>query len=319
VLMLDARNIYRKVTRKIYDFAPEQLQNLSAIVWLYRGQSDRFHQLICDYFDRVGQEAEQVSSALSGFEFAFGAVDEVFINVRTEVEQPPLDLAAGASDFLAAADELFETYTAYSKDRDELESALARFHKKYEATPPSTKSEQHAARKAFDPIAERLRGMVKQIDLVFKLADRAAETARTVLAERAKGEDYDEELDHFVLDRRRLARLVKEMDAKRKEAVEQLRQPVYFHRQAVWLLDRFPDGKLSDVPGLVKLVSRADIEAADWSLTPGRYVGVAPAEVDEDFDFEQTLRDIHTELADLNQEAVALAATIQRNFEELGI
>ena len=28
VLMLDARNIYRKVTRKIYDFTPEQQQNL---------------------------------------------------------------------------------------------------------------------------------------------------------------------------------------------------------------------------------------------------------------------------------------------------
>ena len=69
----------------------------------------------------------------------------------------------------------------------------------------------------------------------------------------------------------------------------------------------------------MKLVSQAAIAAADWSLTPGRYVGVAPAEVDEDFDFEQTLRDIHTELADLNQEAVELASTIQRNFEGLGI
>ena len=37
VLMIDARNIYRKVTRKIYDFTPEQQQNLTAIVWLYRG------------------------------------------------------------------------------------------------------------------------------------------------------------------------------------------------------------------------------------------------------------------------------------------
>src|SRR5258705_7937414 len=35
VLMIDARNVYRKVTRKIYDFAPEQLANLTAIVWLY--------------------------------------------------------------------------------------------------------------------------------------------------------------------------------------------------------------------------------------------------------------------------------------------
>jgi type I restriction-modification system DNA methylase subunit len=42
VLMLDARNIYRKVTRKIYDFSPEQQANLTAIVWLYRGQRERF-------------------------------------------------------------------------------------------------------------------------------------------------------------------------------------------------------------------------------------------------------------------------------------
>ena len=59
------------------------------------------------------------------------------------------------------------------------------------------------------------------------------------------------------------------------------------------------------------------IEAADWSLTPGRYVGVAPPEEDDDFDFEQTLRDIHIELVDLNKEAVDLAAKIQENFEEL--
>ena len=71
------------------------------------------------------------------------------------------------------------------------------------------------------------------------------------------------------------------------------------------------------MPGLVKLVDRKDIEAADWSLTPGRYVGVAPPEQDEDFDFEQTLRDIHTELADLNREAVELASKVQENFAGL--
>ena len=60
------------------------------------------------------------------------------------------------------------------------------------------------------------------------------------------------------------------------------------------------------------------LEAADESLTPGRYVGVAPPEEHEAFDFGQTLRDIHTELADLNKEAVSLAAKIQANFEELG-
>ena len=42
VLMLDARNIYRKVTRAIFDFSLEQQKNIAAIVWLYRGQSERF-------------------------------------------------------------------------------------------------------------------------------------------------------------------------------------------------------------------------------------------------------------------------------------
>ena len=101
--------------------------------------------------------------------------------------------------------------------------------------------------------------------------------------------------------------------------MEQLKQVRYFWKQAHWLTERFPEGQLRDVEGLVKLVDRVEIEVNDWSLTPGRYVGVAPEEVDEDFDFEEALRDIHVELEDLNAEAVQLAATIKRNFEELGV
>ena len=69
----------------------------------------------------------------------------------------------------------------------------------------------------------------------------------------------------------------------------------------------------------MKTVSFKDLEATDWSLAPGRYVGVAPQEEDEDFDFEETMREIHGELADLNAEAVELAATIAKNFEALVI
>ena len=101
--------------------------------------------------------------------------------------------------------------------------------------------------------------------------------------------------------------------------MEQLRLIRYFHRQALWLIERFPDAALCDVPGLVKLVDRTEIAANDWSLTPGRYVGVAPEEEDEDFDFEETLREIHVELEDLNAEAVRLAAKIKENFAGLGI
>ena len=81
--------------------------------------------------------------------------------------------------------------------------------------------------------------------------------------------------------------------------------------------DRFPDAELRDVAGLVKLVDRAEIAANDWSLTPGRYVGIAPDE--EDFDFAQTLRNIHAELDDLDAESVTLAAKIRRNFKALRV
>jgi type I restriction enzyme M protein len=106
-----------------------------------------------------------------------------------------------------------------------------------------------------------------------------------------------------------LRRIVKQLDEERKAAVEQLKAAVYFSRQIVWLEERFPNARFQAVPGLVKLVDLKDIEAADWSLMSGRYVGVAPPEVDRDFDFEQALRDIHVELA----------AKIQENFAELGI
>ena len=57
VLMIDARAIYRKVTRKIYDFSPEQQQNLLAIVWLYRGETARFRDLAFGYLLDAVEEA----------------------------------------------------------------------------------------------------------------------------------------------------------------------------------------------------------------------------------------------------------------------
>ena len=69
----------------------------------------------------------------------------------------------------------------------------------------------------------------------------------------------------------------------------------------------------------MKRVNRNEIEAHDWSLTPGRYVGVAPEEEDEDFDFDEALRSLFTwTCKGLNEEAAAkLAARIAMNFEEL--
>jgi type I restriction enzyme M protein len=64
-------------------------------------------------------------------------------------------------------------------------------------------------------------------------------------------------------------------------------------------------------------VTLTEIAQHESSLTPGRYVGVAPQEMDEDEDFEERLKEIHLELVSLNEEALELASKIHVNFEEL--
>ena len=309
VLMLDARNVYRKVTRKIYDFSPEQQANLAAIVWLYRGQQDRFLGLVQSYITRLGVEAAAVDAALQVFENGMADAHLPLAALCKAVNGIAAVPAAPKQALLAALTEQTDALHAYMADRAALANGLAAFCKSI-SKPPATNAAQHQARKAFDPLAESARGLIKQIDLLYKLAARTAQLAQ----ELATHEDAAE-----FFDRRAIGKLIRQLDEERKSAVEQLKAAAYLHRQVVWLQDRFPEAKMQDVLGLCKVVTRADIEAADWSLTPGRFVGVAPAEVDADFDFEQTLRDIHLELADLNRESVELAVKIQTNFEELGV
>jgi len=70
---------------------------------------------------------------------------------------------------------------------------------------------------------------------------------------------------------------------------------------------------------LCKVVTREEISRKDSSLTPGRYVGVGAAETEDEEDFEDRLKEIHLELADLNEAAIELAGTIQSNFEDLSL
>ena len=112
--------------------------------------------------------------------------------------------------------------------------------------------------------------------------------------------------------------LLKALELLCKDTVKSFKQVHYIFKQAHWLQSRFPKAELVDVEGLVKLVDMMEVEKNDWSLTPGRYVGVAPEVEDEDFDFEETLHNIHIELKDLNEEAIQLATQIQKNLEELG-
>jgi type I restriction enzyme M protein len=101
--------------------------------------------------------------------------------------------------------------------------------------------------------------------------------------------------------------------------VEALKRASYFIAQGHWLVSRFPSGLYEDVPGLCKAVSRLDIQSNDYSLTPGRYVGAAVSAQDDDDGetFVSRMREIHSELAELNSKSEALSIAIQTRMAEL--
>ncbi|WJJ98232.1 type I restriction-modification system subunit M [Algibacter luteus] len=77
-----------------------------------------------------------------------------------------------------------------------------------------------------------------------------------------------------------------------------------------WLKTHFPKGKYQDVEGLCKIATIEEIKEQDYSLTPGRYVGVS-IDIDMDFDYKTRMAEIHNELAKLNTEANSLMEQIQ--------
>ena len=75
------------------------------------------------------------------------------------------------------------------------------------------------------------------------------------------------------------------------------------------LSERFPDGIYTDVPGLCKVATLAEIEAQGWSLNPGRYTGTA-ATADDGENFVEKLAGLYDEFTRLSDEADVLRAKV---------
>jgi type I restriction enzyme M protein len=145
----------------------------------------------------------------------------------------------------------------------------------------------------------------------------------TVIAEKTKLDSLDAQAKKSKAKKAELSNLIKEL----KRKITQLNKPLKNYKisaaeylsniqQSIkdWqqLHTDFPKGKYTDVEGLCKIVGIAEVIEQDYSLTPGRYVGVK-IEMDMDFDYQGRMKAIHTELGSLNTEANDLMAKIQ-NF-----
>ena len=82
-----------------------------------------------------------------------------------------------------------------------------------------------------------------------------------------------------------------------------------------WLQERFPEAQYEDVTGLCKLADLDDVKEQDYSLNPGRYVGVV---IEEDGKTEEEfIADIiglNSQLATLDEASRDLSRVVNQNI-----
>lgn len=80
-----------------------------------------------------------------------------------------------------------------------------------------------------------------------------------------------------------------------------------------------PDCKIKyeDVPGFCKSATLDDIRKQGYILTPGRYVGAAPKDEDDE-PFEEKMKRLVSQLHEQQTEAARLDAAISENLKEMG-
>ena len=325
VLMLDARNVYHVMSARSHVFTDEQLANLTAIVWLYRGEQHKFLQLVARYQRKAVEWLAQLPARLAA---DAAAVEQLASRLQLFAHGVQL---AELND-QQPADALI-TPTALDAWKAELAQAMGDSHastalaglltqaaaatKKLAKADLASHAGQLALQHHFDALVPLLKAASKTVEQRHKqwllLLDKAEKSLRARLSAA---------FDNKAV--REARRALLPADTKKAEpptvrdsALDALKQSAYFMQQVQWLHSRFPAASFVAVPGLCNAVSLADIAANDYSLTPGRYVGVAPAAAEDEEDFVERLRAIHGELAELNEKAVELAGRIAGNLEAL--
>jgi type I restriction enzyme M protein len=157
---------------------------------------------------------------------------------------------------------------------------------------------------------------------ILTIYEKPAEKAAKFLKElEAKIDQITQQMKDKKLDKKEATAKMKPL----KDKLNKLNKPLKAYQELVaeelkelkqrisdWkkLLEWFPENQYVDVEGLCKIVDLEEIEENDYSLTPGRYVGYS-IQIDEDFDYQGRMAEIHSELAALNAEANDLMNQIQ--------
>ena len=92
VLFIDARNYYTVVDRTLNEWSEWQLKNLNAIVWLYRGEKEKYSKLLADYQQAVTEMLNDIHRIDKCFDLRLGK-DKLDAVKGKAAELKPVDFA----------------------------------------------------------------------------------------------------------------------------------------------------------------------------------------------------------------------------------
>ena len=284
VLFIDARNYYTVVDRTLNEWSEWQLKNLNAIVWLYRGNRVKYDMLVDHYEHILSMLAVELQDDMI-IDTAKFMLDETYWSILLE-----------------------ENRTKFYDICNELVNALPNLHW-YDLV----KSQENISE------LQRLKSLAEQFEGYSNQALKSS-VHKSILFHSSSSDKYPtpkyDRNGSWVSQKKAMAVMIKN-DCYR--VVSTLDELINTLSEYFWITEKFGvDGEYKDIPGLCKVVTRAEIEDKGWSLTPGAYVGVAPAE-DDGVDFAARMAEIHRELLTLQAESNTLMDAISKNMKEMGL
>jgi len=112
--------------------------------------------------------------------------------------------------------------------------------------------------------------------------------------------------------------LTKALKTELEDLHKEAKATEYFFGHIAWLQERFPEAQYEDVTGLCKLANLDEVKEQEYSLNPGRYVGVV---IEEDGkteeEFIEEMISLNDELNKLNKEARELESVINHNIKQI--
>jgi type I restriction enzyme M protein len=144
---------------------------------------DQFLALVEQYLGAVSAECAVVPGKLSHFEAVLRTLRDHLGAFRKQIEAGDEGDAEKRRSLVEAIGELGDASDLYEQDRSSLMAGIEAFRQNVSANLLVTNDQQHTARQVFDPIAEKIKGLIKQVDLLYKLASRATELAGDLATE----------------------------------------------------------------------------------------------------------------------------------------